>query len=330
MVIVTNFVDFPSRWASRTGLSGVTQRATLANEFLEFRSTPEAIFLVNCDVPLTFNLVREQAFGPRRPIIAVDLILRRPKTWRAKLSLPLKRRLFRRVDYFLNYFTDLDALQAVYGIGPDRSGFVPFKANLWGLQASAPQPGGDYVLCFGRSLRDFDTFFTAIEKSGCPGAIVNPQSADVWAHGSRFTRPLSALPANVRVLEHDLSNSSQASVIHDARIVVIPILKETLISAGIGTTLNSMLLGKCVIATAGPGVTDLFQKEVVSVPPEDPDALAAAIRTVWNDDGLRRTTAQAGWEYACRCGSLQDFYQRIIDAVAAWHLQSRFSTQDPG
>ena len=116
----------------------------------------------------------------------------------------------------------------------------------------------------------------------------------------------------------DQTERSQAEELQAARIVVVPMLRGRLVAAGISTILNAMILGKCVIASAGPGVTDLFDRELVSVPPEDPEALASAIGKVWNDTDLRRRTAQAGWEYAWRCGSEQDFNQRVIDAVAKW------------
>ena len=105
--------------------------------------------------------------------------------------------------------------------------------------------------------------------------------------------------------------------------MVVPMLKGRLVSAGISTILNAMILGKCVVATAGPGVTDLFDHEVLSVPPEDPAALASIITKAWVDNDLRRRTAQAGWEYARRWGSEQDFHGRLIDAVVKWRTQHR-------
>jgi glycosyltransferase involved in cell wall biosynthesis len=172
-------------------------------------------------------------------------------------------------------------------------------------------------------LRDFETFFDAIERAGCPGAIVDPQAASVWEHGSRFTRPLNALPPNVRVLDHDQTNESQAELLEGARVVVVPILKGSLVSAGISTILNAMILGKCVVASAGPGITDLFDHELLIVPPEDTIALASTISRAWADEDLRQRTGQAGLEYARRCGSEQDFYGRVIDAVVKWQSEHR-------
>ena len=321
MLIVTNFVHFPRHWTSADGTTGRTEFADTTSEFLKFRSDGSAIFLVNGVGHIVLELALSQIlpFRGRRPVIGVDMVLRRPDTIRANLSVVAKRLVFRNVDYFLHYFKDLRALDSVYGIGPDRSGFVDFKANLWNRRVDGARPDGEYVLCFGRSLRDFETFFDAIESAGCPGAIVDPRSAPIFEHGSRFTRPLSAIPLNVRVLaDHEQTNDSQADLLEAAKIVAVPMLKGRLGAAGISTIMNAMILGKCVVASSGPGVTDLFDHQLLSVPPEDPAALASTIKKAWADDDLRRRTAQAGWEYAWRCGSEHDFYGRLIDAVVKW------------
>lgn len=318
MQLVTNFVDFPARWQTGTGLAGTSTFAQTANEFLRAGKNGDSIFLVNCSPSLTWELARKQLVSRRTPVVSVDLVIRRPKSLAARLSLPLKRFLFGRTDYFIHYFRDVRGLDEVYGIDAGRSGFVPFKANIWQLRAADAEPGGEYVLCFGRSVRDFDTFFAAMETLPYPGAIVDPVAAAVLEHGSRFTRPLSSLPANIRVLEHDLTAHSQAEVLANARIVVIPILKGAIVSAGISTALNAMVMGKCVIATEGPGVTDIFDGQLISVPAEDPAALAKRIAEVWEDDGLRTRTARAGYDYAISCGTTQDFYQRVIEQIGVW------------
>jgi glycosyltransferase involved in cell wall biosynthesis len=320
MLIVTNVASFPRSWTAADGTTGSTVFAQSAREFLGFRKDPRAVFVVNCDAHLVLELAVRQLphFAARRPLIAVDMILRKPDTIAARVGAFAKRVVLKKVDYFIHFFKDLRGVGSFYGIRPENSGFVDFKANLWNWRADGGRPEGDYVLCYGRSLRDFDTFLDAVEGLDCPAAIVDPRSAGVWEHGSRFTRPLSRLPRNVRFLDHDHTNESQADLLRNARIVVVPLLDGRLVSAG-STVLNAMALGKAVIATAGPGVSDLFDRELVSVPPEDSRALADAIKKLWSDTNFRRTTAQAGWEYAERCGSQEDFNARVIDAVAKWN-----------
>ena len=325
MLIVTNIASFPRQWTARDGTAGRSELARTASEFLEHRDVANAVFLVNCDARLALELAAARAVSfKRRPsLIALDLVfLRKPTSIAERIASLAKRFLLRHVDYFLHYFRNVRPLYSAYGIDASRSGFVDFKANLWNARSDQPQPDGEYVLCFGRSLRDFDTFFEAVRRVGCPAAIAEPQFDSLHEHGSRFTLPLSALPPNVRILPDDHTEASQIAAIRGAKIVVVPMVRGRLIAAGISTIVNAMALGKCVIATTGPGADDVFSNELLSVPPEDPDALATAIERLWDDANLRRATAQAGWEYAQRCGSEQDFNRRVIDAVVDWKRNS--------
>ena len=74
-----------------------------------------------------------------------------------------------------------------------------------------------------------------------------------------------------------------------------------------------MLLGKCVILTEGPAASDIFTDEVILVPPEDPKALAEAIRRAWENDELRLRTALAGQRYSESCGGEPELRQRVLD-----------------
>jgi glycosyltransferase involved in cell wall biosynthesis len=318
MLIVTNFRSFPSEWRSTNGVVGRSVFAESVREFQEAGNhAPGALWLVNCHWPTVSELARHKSTRARMGarLVAVDLVLRKPASLLAKLAAMRRRRVMKSVDLFINYFRDTSAIDAIYGIG-ERSIFVPFKANLWKLRSPAPAADGDYVLCFGRSLRDFDTFFDAMERVGCPGVIVDPRSSQPWVHGSRFTRAIEALPSNVRIVPDGTSEQFQADLLRNARLVAVPVVPESVVASGISTILNAMAMGKCVIATAGPGVTDIFDDELLSVPPEAPGRLADTIQRAWDDEPLRRRTATAGHAYATRCGTEQDMFQRIIDCVA--------------
>jgi len=229
----------------------------------------------------------------------------------------VKRFLLRRVDHFIHLFRDLSGYQRYFGIGPDRSSFVPFKPNLRYHCNVAPDPNGGYVLCFGQSMRDFDTFFDAVEKLPYPAAIARPDFDRLRRHGSRFTRRLTELPNNVSLLEHDpRSYDSQVDVLRGAKLVVVPLLKSCLVMAG--TPLNAMLLGKCVILTEGPAINGLFTNEVLPVPAEDADALAQIIDRAWKDRELREKTATAGYRCATALGGEPELSQRLIDKTAEW------------
>ena len=117
-------------------------------------------------------------------------------------------------------------------------------------------------------------------------------------------------------MDDDGSAAAQIRLLSGAKLVVLPILRESLVASGISTCLNAMRLARCVIASEGPGTSDVFDTEIITVPPESPAALANAIQTAWDDDRLRREKAEAGLAYAVKAGGEKELYQRIIDCVA--------------
>lgn len=322
MVILTN-IRLPPQWRSRSGICGKTLRAGTWPEFRRQLRHCDLV-LVNAETDVVFRLVALMTIAPwlRRPLVAADMILRKPRNLRERASTWLQRRLLARVDHFINHFQDLSGYQRWFGIGPERSSFVPFKPNLRDHIDVAPNAEGDYVLAYGFSQRDFDTFFSAVEHLPYPAAIVRPDFDKLRIHRSKFTRPLGALPPQVRLLEHDPTrHASQVEVLMGARIVVIPILKECLQFTG--SAYNAMLLGKCVIISDGPATRGVIADATICVPTEDPAALAAAIQRVWEDDALRRATAARGYALAYSLGGVSEYVDRQLEAVMAWKQHAR-------
>jgi glycosyltransferase involved in cell wall biosynthesis len=324
VLIVTNLERFPLAWTSTGGYSGKSIIANSSSEFLHQRKRPGAIFVVNCDPRLSFRLAAALWFDKAPDLISVDLVLRRPENFASELAVLGRRLLLRRVRHHIHYFRDLRAYSRVYGIGQKQSSYVPFKVNLQFDEEPIPDGKGTYVLCYGQSMRDFDTFFDAMETLEYPAAIPVPDFALLRKHGSRFTRPLSELHRNVQLLPDDKSAEAEKRMLRDARLIVVPILKSSMVASGISTSLNSMLAGKCVIGTEGPGTSDIFGPEMLVTPPENPEVLAGLIRQAWENTELRRRTAEAGQRFARTLGGEANLYHRIIDVLVAWS-QSRIA-----
>lgn len=317
MHVVTNFPRFPERWQSGN-ISGTAAYAETLDQFTQQGSGAD-VLLVNCDASLTLALCRHRwPAQPRRPRLAsVDIVLRAPSRPIDLFPALFKRYLLRKVDLFVNYFTDLRGYEALYGISPARSAFVPFKPNLRHRVDVPPSSEGDAVLCLGRSMRDYDSFFTAMERLPHPAIIPRPDFAQLTAHRSRFTRPLDRLPSNVTVVDDDGSEESLVRLLLRARVVALPILRRTICASGLSIYLNAMLLGKCVVLTNGPGVSDILTDgQAILAPPEKPLELARAIDQAWRDDALRHRTAESGHRYALSLGGEPELRQRIIDVVA--------------
>ncbi|WP_127088789.1 glycosyltransferase [Aquabacter cavernae] len=318
MLIVTNYAALPARWRTASGIEGETVQARTLAEFKAHGARKDAVFVISGDAHTVIQLVLARRFlsGFARPIVAIDLIFRRPSTLKSRVSHLLKRPFLSGADLYINFFADARGLSEIYGIPPERCAYVPFKVNLDLDAAARAERTEEFVLTFGRSMRDFDTFFAAMERLPYPGAIarVNPES--LVAHGARFTRPLDKLPANVAQLDDDGSTHAQLDMLRRAKLVVIPVVKSSFVASGISTALNAMILGKCVIGSEGPGMTDIFADEIIAVPPEDPAALAAAIARAWTDDSLRQRTAEAGLRCAEHLGGEAQLAQRLIDRIA--------------
>jgi glycosyltransferase involved in cell wall biosynthesis len=217
----------------------------------------------------------------------------------------------------------LDGYQRYFGIGPDRSSYLPFKPNIRYRVNYRVDPEGEYVLCLGRSERDYDTFVRAVAKLPYPAAIPRPDPGMFHLHGSRLSFQLSELPPNLRILEDDGSTESMVRMIEGAKMVALPILGGRISASGIGMYLNSMVMGKCVITTVGHGRSDVLKDEALFVPPEDAEALAAMIRRAWEDRDLRLRTAEAGRIYAESCGGEPELRQRVLDRALETVLQRK-------
>ena len=323
MLLVTNFQSFPARWSTRAEVTGRSVHAAGREDFLVHRNDPQAVFVVNGNPRLVLELSAAMLRGARRPLISVDLVLRRPDSFTEWLQLPLKRALLNRVDHFIHYFRDLKGMERFYGIDPARSSFVPFKVNLVSRHSLEPRFEGEYVLCFGRSMRDYDTFLAAMARLPYPGAITRPDLRKLAEHRGRFTWALTDIPPNVRLLDDDGTEASEIRILSKAKLLVVPILKKSIVASGISTSLNAMFLGKCVLGSEGPGMTDVFNGEILPFPPEDPEGLAKVIREVWENDDLRRGTAEAGRKYAVAAGAEPELYQRVIEQIVLWLPRSK-------
>ncbi len=253
--LLTNIPDFPRQWSSAAGTKGTAQIVSNVWDFLKNSPNCDAI-LINCDPSLTFKLAALFSLiaSRRKPIIALDLVLRRPITTTSKLARPLKKQLLKGVSHFVHYFRQWDGYEKYFGIAANRSSYVPFKTDIRGRFPYAPDPNGEYVLCFGRSERDFDTFIRAMRNLPFPGAIPKPNVSLLKQHSSRLTFPLSQLPPNITVLENEDTVNGALRMIARARLIALPLVAGRISASGIGTYLTAMLWGSASSSRKGQEV----------------------------------------------------------------------------
>lgn len=273
--------------------------------------------VVNCSPLDLFYYAAFKAVMPfsRARLVSMDTVLPVPRQagLMNRLTLAVKRRLFRQVDLFIEYFRDTAGYEKYYGISRERFRYIPFKVNRHERVLATPVRDDGYIFCGGNTRRDFGTLIDAVRDLPYPVRVVTMDERVIAGHGSSLDE--RALPANVQVVRHDGSDSF-LDHIAGARVVALPIKRENISASGIGVYLASMALGKCVVISEGPAVNGVVPEgAALIVPPEDPAALRAAIVRAWSDDTLRTSVAAAGQRYARGLGGEERLCESLLDVL---------------
>jgi glycosyltransferase involved in cell wall biosynthesis len=321
MRILTNFMNSPESFESPSAGQVMVLKC---ENWAEIRRLLDGVDLViiDCRDTLIYKLAAYMLLRPWRkiPLIAVDVVLRQPLRLRHKLSAVLKRVLFTRVDHFIHYFKDVSGYTRYFGITAARSSYVPFKVNINDIPLSPEEICEDYVFTMGVSLRDYDTFIRAISALPYPAAIPEFSFENFEGRDRSWEWTKDNIPRNLTILPDSGMRADLIRNLARARLVVIPTQANSLCASGISTYLAAMYLGKCVISTTGPGASDVLTDEALLVAPHDVSALQNAISRAWEDETLRRETAETGRRYAASLGGepelLQRIYRRALEVVA--------------
>jgi glycosyltransferase involved in cell wall biosynthesis len=320
--ILTNFLSAPDAMNLPDG-----RRV----EFLKGESWPEFrrwlpaadLVVVNCGDALLYRIATQFMLMPwtKRPLVAVDLVLRRPGAAHYQLAASIKRLLLTQVTHFIHYFKEISGYTKYFGISQARSSFVPFKVNNMHLQVRSEDLHEDYVFTMGRSLRDYDTFIRAVAELPYPAAIPQFSFEDFEGKDESFPWTAENIPENLQILPDRGGREDLIRNLARARVVVIPTQASSICASGLSTYLDAMYLGKCVVISEGPGASDLLTDQAILVPPHDVRALKAAILRAWEDEALRRATADAGRSYARSLGDESQLLQRIFTRSVAAALR---------
>ena len=261
--------------------------------------------------------------GHRTFVVFFDPLLHQPNNLKDQLATWAKRRLFWGVDKFFCVHKDTSGYEKYYGITQRKWHYVPFKPNNLQLRSQFNSIDGDYALSCGASYRDFATLIEAVAGLGYPTRILLPSSRVARFHHTELNE--AGLPANVKVIRHDFDRTSWNSQIANARLVVIPILKRALQPAGISVYLESMALGKPVIISEGASTIGLLtDKQASIVPAEEPGALAAALKHLWEDKAARGAIAKGGQDYALSLGGEERLVRDLLEGIYGY-LEDRRS-----
>jgi glycosyltransferase involved in cell wall biosynthesis len=313
MRILTNFMNAPAEMEIAPGVGVKIARAETWRAFREQLQDCD-VAVIDCrDSLLSQTCAHFLAFPwTKRPLVAVDIVLRRPDRLKSRIGAIAKRGLFSRIDHYIHYFRDLSGYARYFGIQSGRSSYVPFKVNNLDIKPPTTDFGEEYVIAVGRSLRDYDTYIRAIEGLPYPAVLSEYCFGDFEGKDASFHWIPQNVPPNLRIVPDSGKREEFVRYMAKARIVVIPTQASSLCASGLSSYLDAMYLGKCVIVSHGPGASDLLTDQALLVPPHDVAALKEAIRSAWDDEQLRRRIAENGKRYASSMGGEQELLQRIF------------------
>jgi glycosyltransferase involved in cell wall biosynthesis len=168
------------------------------------------------------------------------------------------------------------------GLAPERIRFVYDKVDhrFW-TSRGAPSDGS--VLAVGTQGRDYRTLIAALGGTGIPVTIV---AGSLWVGAD--TRDLDDLPANVATVT-GLTFEDLRSRYERAAVVVVPLERDLRYAGGVNAVLEGMAMGKAVVVSATPGISDYVEDGVTArvVPPGDPTRLRAVVADLLADSRQR-------------------------------------------
>jgi len=169
-------------------------------------------------------------------------------------------------------------------------------------------PLGEYVFSCGRDSRDYPLLMQAAEGLPIPFRIV----ASGWSAqaGVREAKNIEA-ESNV-VVERGLSFPALRDAYARARFAVFP-LDRVDYAAGVTGMCEAMAMGKAIIASASPGVSEYIRHGVsgLVVPVGDVRAMREAIVRLWEDPALTEQMGRRNRQWAEAEMSVTHYARRV-------------------
>lgn len=167
----------------------------------------------------------------------------------------------------------------------------------------------DYVLSVGSENRDYETLLAAAQKTKLKIKIL---SSSPWCR-----KQMTAKHAmdNVDFLPR-ISYAELRELYQRARLTVVP-LHDVEYAAGLNGVLEALCAGKPLIVTASKGIIDYVRhgSNAFIVPPNDADALAEAMITVYKDTVLQEELRSGARSTVEEYANLQAFTCELVSEI---------------
>jgi glycosyltransferase involved in cell wall biosynthesis len=265
------------------------------------------------DVVITANIKAAQLFGLYKEIfrlqspkhIVLELMLDEEKDtfmWKAKRIFQAKA--FKGVDLiFVSSTREVESYSRRFGLPIDRVRFLPFHTDI--VTPNIADSEEDYVLCAGKTGRDYATLTAAVKDLNMRFIIVSDKDS----------LNNVSIPPNVEVL-YDAPYSKYIELLSHCKFVVVP-LKKLVKSTGQVVILEAMGLGKPVITTRTTGTVDYIEhgSNGILVPPEDPETLKMEIVKLINNNELSKTLSNKALKEVLEDYTFDKYTSRILKAA---------------
>jgi glycosyltransferase involved in cell wall biosynthesis len=234
---------------------------------------------------------------------------------------PLKKRVFfsigagSRLDRVLCYASTQERLMLErLRLSRDVVQRINFHADEDFFRPAEVAVEDDLICAAGQLLRDYETLIRATETLP---VRVHIAAGSPWI--ATPLRPRAGLPANVDWRRYD--RFELRDLYRRSALAVVP-LEQNDYQTGIATILEMMATGKCVIATRTRGQIDTIIDNVtgVYVPPNDPEALRAAIERLLRSPEERARIGKAARAFIEREAGLDRFVDRVARTVRESHV----------
>ena len=190
---------------------------------------------------------------------------------------------------------------------------IPNHTYALGIVPEPPAAGEDHIESLGLSHRDYLTLIEAMRflpHIPCFFRVASPWSN----HKSGFS--VDQLPGNIHLKPY-VAPDELKDEIFSSRFIVVPVKNVTQWSAGCTTVQTAQALGKAVIATDLPGLREYVipNETGILVRPEDPQAMAEAIASLWDNPDQALKMGKAGAIFIRENFSLDQWLPKILSLL---------------